>query len=139
MEAKALFRLNIPLDIKESIYKCLWSKIYKIDPLLKKDIESFAMFDECVDVYARKYNNILTPLQYMDVMLYDMCIQVHHDSDDDITYMLAYYFHEDDHNVHITLVNDVDPENKYPLLREKWRRMTPEERRTFASGLLGKN
>lgn len=135
MEAKSIFQLNLSEDIKQLLYKSLWKEVYPIDSSLKNDICSFVLLEECVDVYDRKYMNSNTPLQYMDVMLYDMCIQVHHDSDDDITYMLAYYFQEGDQNVHITLVNDVEPENKYSKIRDKWRRMSPEDRYAFSSKL----
>lgn len=139
MEAKSVFQLNLSEDIKQLLYKSLWKEVYPIDTSLKKDICSFVLLENCLEAYDRKYMNSNTPLQYMDVMLYDMCIQVHHDSDDDITYMLAYYFEEEDQNVHITLVNDVEPENKYMKIRDKWRRMSPEDRYEFSSNLkLGK-
>lgn len=136
MEAKALFHINILLDIKESIYKCFWKEIYNIDPDLKADIQSFAMLNVCLDRYSQKYNNIFSPLQYLDVILYDMCIEAHHESDDDITYMLAYYFYEDDHDVHVTLTNDIPPEKKYATVRKKWTRMSSDQRNIFASNLL---
>ena len=136
METKAVFNLNIPLDIKESIYKWFWKHIYNIDPDLKADIQSFAMLNVCLDRYSQKYNNMFSPLQYLDVILYDMCIEANHHSDNDITYMIAYYIYEDDDEVHITLTNDIPPENKYSTIRKKWTRMSSEERNAFAYKLL---
>ena len=135
MEAKSVFQLNISEDVKQLLYKSLWREIYPIDLTLKRDICSFVLLENCLEVYDQKYMNSNAPLQYMDVMFYDMCIQVHHDCDDDVTYTLAYYFREDDQNVHITLVNDIEPQDKYTKLRDKWRRMSSDDRYAFSSNL----
>lgn len=135
MEAKSIFQLNISEDIKQLLYKSLWKDVYPIDFNLKADICSFVLLEQCLFLYNQKYINSNSPLQYMDVMLYDMCIQVIHDSDDEIIYMVAYYFEEEDQNVHITLVNNVEPEDKYKKIRDKWRRMSPNERYTFFSSI----
>ena len=139
MEAKAIFQLNISEDVKQLLYKSLWKEVYPIDSNLKADICSFVLLEHCLFLYNRKYLNSNSPLQYMDVMMYDMCIQVYHDSDDEIIYMLAYYFEEEDQNVHITLVNNIEPEDKYKKIRSKWCKMSPNDRYEFFSSIWKSN